>query len=98
MIVISVLGYLISNQDYSFQEAHLAYLAYHVHNGFLIFMKCILQKFTAEMFNGNYWARSLQELVNLKTKRKSCPATGGSDFADHQNNADALIQSNKKIT
>ncbi len=50
MIVISVLGYLISNQDYVFQEAHLAYLAYNVHNAFLIFMKCILTRFNSEMF------------------------------------------------
>jgi hypothetical protein len=50
MVVISVLGYLISNQDYAFQEAHLAYLAYNVHNAFLIFMKCILTRFTPEMF------------------------------------------------
>jgi hypothetical protein len=31
MIVISVLGYLISNQDYTYQEAHLTYLAHHIH-------------------------------------------------------------------
>jgi hypothetical protein len=31
MIVISVLGYLISNHDYSFQEAHLTYLTYQIH-------------------------------------------------------------------
>lgn len=95
MVVISVLGYLISNQDYAFQEAHLAYLAYNVHNAFLIFMKCILTRFTPEMFQGNYWARQLQQLVNLKTKRKIA-SSGGSDVLEHLN-ANALVLSNKKV-
>lgn len=76
MIVISIVGYLISNQDYRFQENHLQSLTHHIHNSFLIFMRVILQRFTPEMYESNYWARSLQQIVSLKSKW--LPAVGGS--------------------
>ena len=66
MITVSVLGFMISNQDFSFQKSHMQPLTVNIHNSFLVFMKIILQKFTPEMLNYNFWARSLNQIVVSK--------------------------------
>ena len=56
MITVSLLGYLVSNQDFSYVESHFQYLAHYVHRAFVSFLRCLLRKFTQEMFETNYWA------------------------------------------
>lgn len=72
------------------------YLSYHVHNGFLIFMRQIQQKLSNEMFSENYWSRSLQEIVKLKSKRKNCSSGGSTDMTE--GSRESLLLSNKRIT
>lgn len=94
MLVISIVGFLISNQDFTLQDAHLQYLVYYIHLSFLTFMKVILQRFTPEMLQNNYWARSLKEIVALKSKK---PTTLASSGGQDQPQTDSLAQQNKKL-
>ena len=66
MILVSVLGFLISNQDFTFQLSHLQPLSELAHNSFLIFMRIILSNFSQDMFQTNFWARSMQQIVHRK--------------------------------
>lgn len=61
-------------------------------------MKIILQRFSAEMFQQNYWARSLQQIVNLKSKRQSYVGSSGGSDIDATTFAEQMSQSNKKIS
>lgn len=63
MITVSIVGILISNEDFTFQKSYLRNLTQFVHKSYLIFMRILLTKFTQEMLAVNYWARSLEELI-----------------------------------
>ena len=50
------------------------------------------------MFQQNYWARSLQQIVTLKSKKQSYVGSSGGSDIDSSTYADHLTQSNKKIS
>lgn len=70
----------------------MRYLTHHTHRAFLSVMQLILAKMDTPQIQSNYWARSLQEIVKLKTELNT--STGGSDFVPQE---DVLVETNKKI-
>ena len=79
MVLISVVGFLVSNQEFDFKASHLEPLAEAVHGSFLLFMRLILGKLSPEAFKSNFWARSLQQIVGSKAPRNSTvDSSGGS--------------------
>jgi hypothetical protein len=95
LILISTLGCLVANQDFTYQHSHLKQLLEKVHGSFLVFMQVILSKFSEEMFSGNFWARSMQQIVRMKQGRQpGVSSSGGS--VELGSFRDQMISNNKE--
>lgn len=70
MVVMSMLGFLFSHEDFTFKESHVKHMVMLVHLNFIVFMQVILNKMSVGMLNSNFWARSLQQIVGQKVKYK----------------------------
>jgi hypothetical protein len=65
-----MIGFLWSQEEFSFKESHLAQMSMLVHVNFLVFMQVVLGKMSHVMLTSNYWARALQQIVAQKVKYK----------------------------
>ena len=63
LVVVSEIGFLISNEDFSFADSHLKDAMLLICKGFLTFMRVILSKLTTRMLQTFFWARKLEEIV-----------------------------------
>lgn len=70
LVSVSVIGSLISAQDFAWQRSHLIPLSVAIHASFLTFMQLILSKLSDEVFQINYWARSMQQVLTSKTRQQ----------------------------
>jgi len=68
LIVVSQIGFLISNDDFTFADSFLKESMSAVSKGFLTFMRIILSKLTTAMLANLFWARKLEEIVTQKMK------------------------------
>lgn len=59
MMVMSMLGFLFSHEEFTFKETHLKPMVTLVHVNFLVFMQVLLNKMSHNMLAANFWARSL---------------------------------------
>ena len=66
MITVSLLGLLISRQDYRFKESVLQVMIHHGHKAFLNFMELVIGKIPNSV-SSNYWACAMQALVASKS-------------------------------
>jgi uncharacterized membrane protein YagU involved in acid resistance len=70
MMVMSLLGFLFSHEEFTFKDSHLRHMIQLVHINFIVFMQVILNKMSNAMLAANFWARSLQQIVAQKVKYK----------------------------
>lgn len=68
LIVVSKIGFLISNDDFTFADSFLKEAMSYVCKSFLTFMRVILSKLTTTMLSNFFWARKLEEIVTQKMK------------------------------
>jgi hypothetical protein len=64
MMVMSLLGFLFSHEEFTFKDSHLRHMIQLVHVNFIVFMQVILNKMSNTMLAANFWARSLQQIVS----------------------------------
>ena len=63
LVVVSEIGFLISNEDFSFADTYLKDAMILICKGFLTFMRVILSKLTTTMLQTFFWARKLETIV-----------------------------------
>ena len=68
LVVVSEIGFLISNDDFMFADSFLKEAMANVCKSFLTFMRIILSKLTTAMLANFFWARKLEEIVTQKMK------------------------------
>lgn len=63
LLVVSVIGFLTSNEEFEFNDGYLQRQMVCVSENFLTFMRALLNKMTPAMLQGFFWARKLQEII-----------------------------------
>lgn len=76
MIVVSLLGFMVSNQDFS-RLQDFTYLTHYAHRSFLVFMQTLQCKFTPEILETSVWARNFELIVGQKTTKHLQSSSGG---------------------
>ena len=76
MIVVSLLGFMVSNQDFT-RLADFTYLTHFAHKSFLVFMQTLMCRFTPEMLETSQWARNFKQIVSQKTTKLLQSSSGG---------------------
>lgn len=66
LLVISQVGFLISNEEFQFNDTLLKEQIDCICDSFLCFMRVLIGKLTPAMLNNFFWARKLIEIVNQK--------------------------------
>eukprot|EP00347_Sterkiella_histriomuscorum_P008362 403345391 len=70
MIVVSLLGYLLSQEEHQNFIAYFRNLSLYMHQNFLILVQYIMDRFPQEMIPANVWAEQLNKVIKTKVQKK----------------------------
>lgn len=72
MVVVSLTGYLISQEEQSIFIGQLRNLAFYVHRSYLLLIQCVMERFPQdpESLASNVWAHALTKLIGTKCGAK----------------------------
>lgn len=75
MVVVSLTGFLISQEEYHIFVGQMRNLAFYVHRSYLLLIQCVMERFPQdpEQLQKNVWAHSLSKLIATKCGKKRSP-------------------------
>ena len=68
LISVSLIGFLCSNEEFSFNETYLREQMTCCSRGFMLFLRIVMNKMTSQMVDNLFWAKKLREIIQHKQR------------------------------